>query len=82
MAALTEMSRRKAVGGILDRMRKEGMPASPVPGGIEPPEMQTAMEGEAESLDPDEPGIPQAERERRLRARKQPGRMAPFPGAY
>lgn len=47
MAAVTEFGRRKAVGGILEKLRKEGMPASPVPGPAE--EMDTALAGEEES---------------------------------
>lgn len=47
MAAATEYGRRKAVGGILEKLRKEGMPASPIPGPAN--ELDTELTGEEET---------------------------------
>lgn len=87
--AATETGRRKEVGGILEKLRKEGMPASPVPGGMEQPNVM------GQSDDPDEPGITPEERKRRLRLQAQSraaapapispvpvGQVQPLPGAY
>lgn len=84
--ALTETGKRKEVTGILAQLRKEGMPASPVPGGLEHPDEN------GQELDPNEPGITPEERKRRLALQRQsvaatpapaqPGQVSPLPGAY